>query len=530
MKFITSDRISTKQFGAVISVVAFIIVSLIYILRVSNQIELPRDDAYISFVYAKNWSAGIGPVYNPGEHVEGYTNFLWVVILSIIGKLGFEIPFSAQMISIILGFSALFFSFQITRKILPTDYQSWIAFIPSCLLAINPSFIYWTLYSLETNLVLTLLLICSINLINHLHNNSEKQNYHFIVTGLFLFLLSIARFDSIIVVILLILGTLIADRFINHSLNIKWSVVLITHFLLYFLYSVWRISYYGNLFPNTYYAKAGVIDLITIVRGFEYLKDGIVSSSFNNVWFLIMMIFISIFTLLENTMLRYLPIVAVSLGQLLYVLTIGGDNLGFFRFILPSILMIYVLFAVGIAKIQFKYSSKLKLVSFLIISSILITLASITIEQYPQKIYTRIEYDHTRREIGNILNETTDKSTKIALIPAGIIKYYSNRYAIDMLGLNDYKIAHTDMNGYRGMPGHEKFNSEYVLEREPDIIITQHPLDITNFDELITWGHNKTTTWYSHDMIIDLLTQPNLSEKYNISSLDNKYGILVLKE
>src|SRR5262249_32349131 len=34
-----------------------------------------RDDAYITLRYAWNLSSGRGPYFNPGEHVEGYTNF-----------------------------------------------------------------------------------------------------------------------------------------------------------------------------------------------------------------------------------------------------------------------------------------------------------------------------------------------------------------------------------------------------------------------------------------------------------------------
>src|SRR4051794_37699784 len=37
------------------------------------------DDAYITFRYAANLAHGLGPVWNPGERVEGYTNFLWMV-------------------------------------------------------------------------------------------------------------------------------------------------------------------------------------------------------------------------------------------------------------------------------------------------------------------------------------------------------------------------------------------------------------------------------------------------------------------
>jgi len=46
------------------------------------------DDAYISYRYARNFARGLGFVYNQGERIEGYTNFLWTLILGIGIKLG----------------------------------------------------------------------------------------------------------------------------------------------------------------------------------------------------------------------------------------------------------------------------------------------------------------------------------------------------------------------------------------------------------------------------------------------------------
>src|SRR5438552_12188088 len=37
------------------------------------------DDAFISFRYADNLVRGLGLVYNAGERVEGYSNFLWTL-------------------------------------------------------------------------------------------------------------------------------------------------------------------------------------------------------------------------------------------------------------------------------------------------------------------------------------------------------------------------------------------------------------------------------------------------------------------
>src|SRR5207253_1595485 len=39
------------------------------------------DDQMISMRYARNLAHGHGLTWNPGEYVEGYTNFLWTVIM-----------------------------------------------------------------------------------------------------------------------------------------------------------------------------------------------------------------------------------------------------------------------------------------------------------------------------------------------------------------------------------------------------------------------------------------------------------------
>ena len=41
------------------------------------------DDAFISFRYSQHLAEGHGLVFNVGEKVEGYSNFLWVVLVAI---------------------------------------------------------------------------------------------------------------------------------------------------------------------------------------------------------------------------------------------------------------------------------------------------------------------------------------------------------------------------------------------------------------------------------------------------------------
>ncbi|MEO7036160.1 MAG: hypothetical protein ABI548_19630, partial [Polyangiaceae bacterium] len=40
------------------------------------------DDAYITFSFSKNLGTGHGPVFSHGLRVEGYSNFLWMVLVA----------------------------------------------------------------------------------------------------------------------------------------------------------------------------------------------------------------------------------------------------------------------------------------------------------------------------------------------------------------------------------------------------------------------------------------------------------------
>src|SRR5262245_38480236 len=59
--------------------VALLLAALLHTWRFRHHLT---DDAFISFRYLANFFAGHGLVYNPGERVWGYTNFLWTVLLA----------------------------------------------------------------------------------------------------------------------------------------------------------------------------------------------------------------------------------------------------------------------------------------------------------------------------------------------------------------------------------------------------------------------------------------------------------------
>jgi len=57
----------------------------------------PCEDAYITFRFSRNLADGYGPVFNPGERVEGYSNPLWMFSLAAAHRLGFDMVSVSRM-------------------------------------------------------------------------------------------------------------------------------------------------------------------------------------------------------------------------------------------------------------------------------------------------------------------------------------------------------------------------------------------------------------------------------------------------
>src|SRR5690242_17979411 len=69
----------------------------------ARGVRTDQYDAFISMRYARNLALGHGPVFNPGERVEGYTNFLWTLILWIPEHFGWSAPAFSVVLTIPLA-------------------------------------------------------------------------------------------------------------------------------------------------------------------------------------------------------------------------------------------------------------------------------------------------------------------------------------------------------------------------------------------------------------------------------------------
>ena len=125
-----------------------------------------------------------------------------------------------------------------------------------------------------------------------------------------------------------------------------------------------------------------------------------------------------------------------------------------------------------------------------------------------------------REEIGRWLRANLPETASVAAVPVGAIAYESHLTIIDMLGINDEHIAHRDVDLGEFPAGHEKYDSEYVLDRQPDIIIL--------FDGL------SASPWTSADYatlnnvfipaVIDMLDSERLAREYERRAAEIQEG------
>ena len=106
------------------------------------------DDTFIFLRYAENFARGLGLVFNPGERVEGYTSFLWVLLLSAATRLGLPPLGFAQAAGLILGGVQLFAAWRFARLLAPGG----VAWLVPAWLATNRTFTIWSVQGMEVKL------------------------------------------------------------------------------------------------------------------------------------------------------------------------------------------------------------------------------------------------------------------------------------------------------------------------------------------------------------------------------------------
>ncbi|MBN1826182.1 MAG: hypothetical protein JW958_07945 [Candidatus Eisenbacteria bacterium] len=411
------------------------------------------DDAFISFRYARNLAEGTGLVFNPGERVEGYTNFLWTVLLAAGMKSGLDpLPLS-RWLGTLSGLALIGAAWRFLRRRLPDGSLALLAPVP---LAASGALALWSGAGLET-VPYTLLIFTGAAAAT----GSDRRSWLF-PSALFA-LAALTRPEGA-----LIYAVVTADRMAQRRLGFRRALPGLLLFLAAVGgHEVWRIAYYGDPLPNTFYAKTGG-GVDAAGRGLRYLWRYFCPAGGWALLAPLPLLLIGTRRSWERTF------AAVLLFQLLYVIAVGGDSLPFFRFLVPALPFLAALAVAGLDRL---FSFREGNVGAVRLIALAVLLALPLHASFRGEAVRFLGEDRDRVElhwkvIGRWLAANADPEATIAVTTAGAIPYSSGLKTIDMLGITDRHIARRRMPEMgKGYAGHEKHDMGYVLDRRPDYIL-----------------------------------------------------------
>jgi arabinofuranosyltransferase len=462
------------------------------------------DDAFISFRYASHLAHGEGLVYNVGERVEGYSNFLWTVLIAGGLRLGgnaigvaIGIDAVAQLGTILLLalWGRAVFAGQSSDG--PEPAVSWglLAMVPPLLFAADGAQARYVLSGMETPLFVMLVLAGVVLLLV-----AERP----VLAGIAMALAAATRFEGVLDTGLLILAAAwlrrpgaegtdggggaesaawwrLSREQVRRALRV--AVPFLALWLPYFLLR-WR--YYGYPLPNTYYAKAGGFEWSRLVQGWVLLEQVV------GWWAVLPLVVLGVCALplggRRGLGLCWAMVVATVVSFVFF----GGDFLEFFgpRFLMPGFPMLLLLAAAGLGVVAHGLAALIgrrqgalprsiaPVAAGVMAVALAVLLGNSLLRSWPALSANlpllEVEMESWER-VGRWLAAETPPESVIAVGAAGVAPYYSGRTAIDMYGLADVHIAHRPPLpvGYKHV-AHEHFDPRYVLDRRPDYLLSPY--------------------------------------------------------
>ncbi len=218
------------------------------------------DDAYIAFRYISNRHMGWGYTWNPPPFlpVEGYTSFLWILLLDGVWTvLNVEPPDAANFVS--LAFSVISLFINAAMLITVCNQRGKERTLPVFLglvmigIVVNRTFLMWTSSGLETALFNCLIhawLLAAL-----LMRNYPRGSVLWLTTTSGL--LALTRPDGLLFILasLVMAALIILEPTTPKSSKTAWALRLIP-VLVVPAHLIWRRFTYGEWLPNTYYAKS----------------------------------------------------------------------------------------------------------------------------------------------------------------------------------------------------------------------------------------------------------------------------------
>lgn len=430
-----------------------------------------QDDAYISLQYAHNLVEGHGLVFNRGEAVEGYSNFTWTMLLALFLKLGWPALEVARAVGVLCAAGCVVWAARFAKAI--EGRWGIAAATTAVLVAGNSALAFWSGAGLETGLV-SLLVTGALDR-GMAPDVSPKGRR---LAPILFALAALTRPDAPLFAFgwfaVRVFDTVARPGPLRDPQGMRGigrDLAIFAAPLLPFF--VWKLFYYGDVLPNTYYAKGG-FSLPYLRRG---LDEALLHLKTLGAW--------GAMPLLALLSARH-PVhgrILASLCAILalacaYVIAVGGDVLPIFRLWMPAIPLGCALAALGSLEVARAIGRATHARHAAWGAALVLALWAgwNAVRNEPwigrqHRLY--VAAGMKDMAMAQWLRRNVPQGEPIAATAVGALAYISQRPIIDMLGLTDPQIARhpRPIEGLTDTWKEKKYNAESVLRRRPRAIL-----------------------------------------------------------
>jgi hypothetical protein len=433
------------------------------------------DDAYISFRYARNLVRGEGLVFNPGERVEGYTNFLWTVLIAGAMAAGAEPePATEALAGLIAAATVVLFAL-LARRLLRGPLATTAGVLPPLLFAALGSQARHVVSGMETHLFV-FLVFAGFSCLVWRWPEAAIGGGRAAAAGALFALATMTRpegalFTAIGGLLVLFASAGGGGRSERLYRRVRAGAPFAGAFLaLYGPYTAWRIAYYGHLLPNTFYAKVAGPREAVMARGWESL------GKLMGQWPVVPLLAVAVLALVPLRSIRKDPVWAWFLGVVVATWTsyvmVGGDFISYFgpRMLMPALPLLLLLAAEGLRRTAAAVPARSagRAVAALAIAGLAVYVMAQPWPRPGGRLGGIASIHETLHELGSWLREDSPGGALVAAPGVGIVPYITDWRTVDMFGLVDEHIAHEARFDPAMPPVHAKSDPGYVMRRKPD--------------------------------------------------------------
>lgn len=417
-----------------------LVVSAVFAALALPLTDLLLDDTYITLRYGRSLAEGLGPVFNPGEWVEGFTSPAWMLVAALVHLVPGDPPTTMVVLGALASLATLLLVARGAGGLGGGPRGGGLA---AALMVAHAGFFAWAFTGMDTALFTLVATATAGALV------ARRARVAGVLGGL---LCWVRPEGWLLAPVALAAGT--GSRRERFEALLPCGVGLGSLFLV-------RGIAYGDLLPNTFYAKVPM-GAVQLAWGAEYLLAGAWGAGFGLLHFLAL-----------PTLLRWARgepgargaaalVGAVHLATLLE----GGDTFPLDRFLVPALPLLALAAAGTLARIDLRGPRGRALEVALVLA---IGLASARGPRLEPAFVFRAQ-TRLYEAMAPALLAAEPEARSLATPAAGALPYLTRYRTIDTVGLTDAVIARSppDLESLRA---HQRGDPGYVLGREPDLVV-----------------------------------------------------------